>query len=305
VATLYRNFLSGTTTDAPLLVGATSVNGSAFAGLPEITAPDFMWLVLDPEGDNGAPEIVKITAHTELATEVTVERAQQNSSAREHPVSTTWHASPITRTDAEEWLKTVVEANISAGAVTESKIGTGAVTLDKIGADAVDGDKIADDSVGSEHIVDGAVEGVHIADGEVTLAKIAAEAWTSYVPTLTQGVEVTVTVTYSKYEQRGKTVTWNFWLAITTAGTSGQAFELTLPVEAAVSQITGSAGYYDAASSEASPPGSALRKSLTAVGISTTEIAFEQSGTNASLLGGSFAAANGDVLHGSITYEAA
>jgi microcystin-dependent protein len=129
VGTLYRNFLSGTTTDNPLTNVATTVNGSAFSGLPEITAPDFMWLVLDPEGDDGAPEIVKITAHTALATSVTVERAQQNTSARQHDSGTTWHASPVTRTDAEEWLKTVAEANIAAGAVTLSKLATAVQNL--------------------------------------------------------------------------------------------------------------------------------------------------------------------------------
>lgn len=182
MATLYRNFLAGTTTDNPLSSGATTINSSGFASLPVVSGSDVMWLVLDPDATAGAPEIVKVTAHTASATSVTVTRAQQSTSARSHASGTTWRA-VLTQTDLEEFLKTVDTANIVDGAVTTAKIAdvnvTTAkiadlnVTTGKLAADAVNGTKIADDSIDSEHYVDGSIDSVHLADAAVTTAKIA------------------------------------------------------------------------------------------------------------------------------------
>lgn len=98
---LYRNFQSGTITDNPLSAGSTTVNSSAFANLPTIAAPDTMWIVLDPTGVNGAPEIVQVTAHAGAATAVTVVRAQQSTVARSHPSGSTWLVA-TTQADLDE-----------------------------------------------------------------------------------------------------------------------------------------------------------------------------------------------------------
>lgn len=100
MASLYRNFLSGTISDNPLGSGATTINSSGFANLPTIASPDTMWLTLDPSGAYGAPEVVQVTAHTAASTAITVLRAQQGSSARSHPQTTVW-ANPVTQVDLE------------------------------------------------------------------------------------------------------------------------------------------------------------------------------------------------------------
>lgn len=100
MATLYRNFLSGTISDNPLSSGATTITSGDFASLPVIAAPDTMWLVLDPEAASGAPEAVLVTAHTSGATTITATRAQQGSSARSHPQTTKWTC-PVTQVDLE------------------------------------------------------------------------------------------------------------------------------------------------------------------------------------------------------------
>jgi hypothetical protein len=62
---------------------------------------------------------------------------------------------------------------------------------------------------------------------------VAADAWTSYTPTLTQAATVTKTVTYAKYVQIGKTVIGSVFLTVTGAGTAANAVKLGLPVTAA------------------------------------------------------------------------
>jgi hypothetical protein len=143
VTTLFANFLAGTTTDNPLGTSSTTINSAGFANLPVVTAPDIMWLVLDPEASAGAPEIVKVTAHSSSATSVTVERAQQSTTNRQHLSGTVWRAS-LTKDDADSWLITVVENDITDGAVTAAKLGTGSVTTNKLGSAAVTNVKMAE-----------------------------------------------------------------------------------------------------------------------------------------------------------------
>lgn len=93
MSTLYENFLAGQVSDNPLSNSATTINSAGFSALPVVAAPDIMWLTLDPNGDDGAPEIVKVTAHSASATSVTVVRAQQGTTARSHDLNTVWNHS--------------------------------------------------------------------------------------------------------------------------------------------------------------------------------------------------------------------
>jgi hypothetical protein len=193
---VYDNLQSGTVSDNPLLFDATTINSAAFANLRAVTAPDFLWITLDPEGANGAPEIVKVTANTAAATSVTVEREQQSTTAREHPTATVW-AHTLTEEDANDLphviLTTagdimyataandperlaigtadqVLQVNAGAtapewGQVATDGIADSAVTTAKIGDSQVTNAKMADDSVDSAEIVDGAVDAVHLASG--------------------------------------------------------------------------------------------------------------------------------------------
>ena len=83
-------FVSGTITDNPLLVGATTMNGAALANIPAVVSPDICVLVLDPTGSAGAPEIVYITAHTAAATSATIARGKESTTARQHLQTVAW-----------------------------------------------------------------------------------------------------------------------------------------------------------------------------------------------------------------------
>lgn len=100
MAVIYENFLAGQISDAPLSDSATTINSAGFAALPEVVAPDTMWLTLDPLGSAGLPEMVQVTAHAPSATSVAVVRARQDTVARSHALNTVWHHS-WTRDDAE------------------------------------------------------------------------------------------------------------------------------------------------------------------------------------------------------------
>lgn len=82
--------LTGTITDNPLTAGATTINSADFASLPVITFPDNVYIILDPYATSGAPEIVRVTAHTAGSTSITVTRGQQGTTARQHASGTFW-----------------------------------------------------------------------------------------------------------------------------------------------------------------------------------------------------------------------
>ena len=100
-ALTYVNFMSSTTTTAPLLIARTSLDSSGFSNLPTIAAPGYMWLVLDPSAIAGLPEIVQTTAHTAASTNVAIVRAQQSTVARQHLAGTTCRYSATTAYWAE------------------------------------------------------------------------------------------------------------------------------------------------------------------------------------------------------------
>jgi hypothetical protein len=112
VARLRANFKTGTITDNPLASGATTINSAEFAALPVIAAPNYMPLALDPEGINGAPEIVWVTDHASTATSVTVLRHQEGTLARAHPATSIW-ANTLTAQDIDE-LYAAVDAVTAA-----------------------------------------------------------------------------------------------------------------------------------------------------------------------------------------------
>ncbi|MEX1093346.1 MAG: hypothetical protein WEF28_09330, partial [Acidimicrobiia bacterium] len=85
---LYADFIEGTTTTNPLLIGGTTLASAVFEFLPVVASPDTLRLVLDPERVVGEPEVVIVTAHTAAATSVTVTRAADGTTAREHLTGT-------------------------------------------------------------------------------------------------------------------------------------------------------------------------------------------------------------------------
>ena len=86
---LYQNFLRGTLTADPGAGGAT-LTSAELASMAVVASPDCFFVTLDPDGVNGAPEVVKITTHSSAATTAAMTRAQQGTVARAHPVGTVW-----------------------------------------------------------------------------------------------------------------------------------------------------------------------------------------------------------------------
>lgn len=118
----------------------------------------------------------------------------------------------------------------------------------------------------------------------------------SFTPTVTQGVGVTCTVAFSEFQRRGNWVDWSFRINMTSAGTAGNDITLSLPVTAASSTFaTGTYTYFDAA-----PGAIHIGNCYLAT---TTTIVFGKDGQfNGLGTTPNFAVANGDVIHGSITY---
>lgn len=92
---LRRNNISGTITDNPLAIGATTINSAGFVDLPVVDATNHVILILDPQEVGGTAEIVRVTAHTAAATSVTVVRGQEGTTARSHVFNTTWMHGPV------------------------------------------------------------------------------------------------------------------------------------------------------------------------------------------------------------------
>jgi hypothetical protein len=110
-----------------------------------------MYLVLDPEGVSGAPEVVTVTAHTASSTTVTVTRGSQSSTARQHAAGTTWRHT-TTQADLSSFLtgvpdNAVTTAKILDDAVTTAKILDANVTTNKLNNLAVTNAKLGNQSV--------------------------------------------------------------------------------------------------------------------------------------------------------------
>lgn len=88
------NNVTGVVDNNPLAVGGTTLNSSALADLPEVVSPDIAVLILDPDEQAGAAEIIHVTAHTAAATSATILRGQEGSVAREHLQNTKWVHGP-------------------------------------------------------------------------------------------------------------------------------------------------------------------------------------------------------------------
>lgn len=84
------NGIGGKVEDNPLTAAATTLTSAGLAAVPVIGTTQHLALVLDPDGIDGAPEIVWITAHTAAATTATILRAQEGTTARQHLRDTDW-----------------------------------------------------------------------------------------------------------------------------------------------------------------------------------------------------------------------
>jgi microcystin-dependent protein len=198
---LHENFLAGTITDNPLTNVGTSINSASFANLPTVTAPNVLWLVLDPTSVGGAPELVQVTAHTASATVVTVVRGRQGSVARQHASATIWrHVATADEFDdlPSNLLTTQGDIIYASADGVAARLAKGAaglplvagasvpsytqVSTSGIADNAITQAKMADASVGTAELTDNAVTNAKIGTGAVDLDELAAAVVARLVP---------------------------------------------------------------------------------------------------------------------------
>lgn len=143
---LYQNGVSGVT-NAILLVGGTSLSSTGLSSMQVVANPDTMHVVLDPEEVNGAREYVTVTTHNSSATTATITRAQQGSTAREHPSGTAWAHVAV-----DDDYSSIVADRLAADSVTTAKILDANITTAKIADDAITDAKLAS-AIGAQMVV--------------------------------------------------------------------------------------------------------------------------------------------------------
>lgn len=103
----------------------TTISSAGLSDLPEIVAPDYAKIVIDPAGSSGRPEVVYVTAHAASSTTATVSRGEEEvdggSPARSHASGAVWYHA-ATPEDYEGVIAAIDAAeresmNVSDGAV--------------------------------------------------------------------------------------------------------------------------------------------------------------------------------------------
>jgi hypothetical protein len=131
--------LAGTVLNNPLAIGGTSLTVDHDTRLEAITSANHLAIVLDPAGTAGAPEVVYATAYDNSDPYVlTIARAQEGTTAREHATATVWQHGPTVRDIASG---RVAFARRSSGDITASSTSWADVHADfQLSVPAADGD---------------------------------------------------------------------------------------------------------------------------------------------------------------------
>lgn len=204
---LRSNNISGTITDNPLAIGATTINSAGFVDLPVVDATNHLMLILDPLEVGGTAEIVKVTAHTAASTSVTVQRGQDGSVARSMVFGTTWFHGPV----ASDYNFTDVAA-LSTNRPASPFLGQMIYETDT--------DSISMRSAGPVW--------------QSVMAPLGQ--WTSWTPTLTA---LSGGTAVARYQKHGRTVHYRFTYTLAGAGVSGGP-TFTLPFAAHADYVANS-----------------------------------------------------------------
>ena len=144
-----------------------------------------------------------------------------------------------------------------------------------------------------------------VAGNTLTAAQLNSigEAWTSYTPTVSQGVAVTCTVSYAKWAQVNKIVIVQANLVLTSAGTGGSVIAVSLPntpSRDSVFALVGSAMFLDESASK-------VYNLLPVTTGSPRNLSFWDVAANGNFFGATpnVAAANTDKLNFAVAYEVA
>lgn len=174
MAAIYSNFQQGTLT-AGITNVATSLTDASFAALPTVASPDTVWLVFDPTGVAGNPEIVQVTTHTVSSNTITVTRAQQSTTARAHAAGIVW-ALAWTKSDADLLPSRLMTATgdilYASGVNTPAKLAIGTTGYPLTSS----GTLPQWSQLGTAGIADGAVTSAKILDGTIVDADVSASA---------------------------------------------------------------------------------------------------------------------------------
>lgn len=103
----------------------TTMASEALAAMLEVVAPDEMLVTIDPDGEYGAPEYVKVTAHGAAATTATIERGLFGSTARAHRIGMHWVHGLLADDMADLPGTYVAQAVAETTAWVEPAVGTG------------------------------------------------------------------------------------------------------------------------------------------------------------------------------------
>jgi hypothetical protein len=144
-----------------------------------------------------------------------------------------------------------------------------------------------------------------VAGNTLTAAQLNSigEAWTSYTPTVSQGVAVTCTVSYAKWAQVNKIVLVQVQLVLTGAGTGGSVIAVSLPNTPSVNSVfsvSGSAMFLDESAAK-------VYNLLPVLTGAPRVVSFWDVAANGNFFGATpnVASANTDKLNFAIAYEVA
>lgn len=202
---LRANNISGTITDNPLLIGATTINSPGFVDLPTVNTTNHLILILDPLELSGAAEIVQVTAHAAASSTVTVVRGAETTTPRQHGLGTTWFHGPV----VSDWVESVTSA-------TRPTIPYRGDLIYEI-----DTDKF-----------------VGRAGNDTWEDVVPMGQWTDYTPVWVQGAAtITYTLNYARFHRSGRKITVNVFLTATGAGSAGTTISVTVPVAIASASV--------------------------------------------------------------------
>lgn len=138
----------------------------------------------------------------------------------------------------------------------------------------------------------------------VTSGLIASEPWSTWTPSITQGVAVTSTIATARYIKMGRVVHCYMRINVTSSGTSGQDVIITLPVPGFAhggSAIPVGSGWVYDSSTTTMYEGS---WGILGSGL-TVDMASDATGGNAWGIVPAIGLASGDIISFGLTYEAA
>lgn len=99
--------IGGFVENNPLTDSGTTLDSAALAAITGgVASTEHMALVIDPDGDGGAPEIVHITALTDTDDSATIVREREGTTKRQHEQGTPWVHAP-TPADAPVTIDTL------------------------------------------------------------------------------------------------------------------------------------------------------------------------------------------------------